>query len=77
MQSPTLNKLLIQYCLLAPAILVIAMLAIHWLSRIGENPLSMLIGNFISVPLFLVPMLLGCHMTSKAYTVGKLEKSNP
>lgn len=77
MQSPALNKLLIQYCLLAPAILVIAMLAIHWLSRIGENPLLMLIGNFVSVPLFLVPMLLGCHMISKAYTAGKLESASP
>ena len=74
MQSPILNRLLIQYCLLAPAILVVAMLAIHWLSRVGENPLLMLIGNFVSVPLFLVPMFLGCHMISKAYTVGKLDK---
>lgn len=74
MDSPALNKLLLQYCLFAPAILVLAMLGIYGLSQLGEHPVLLLIGNFVSVPLFLVPMILGCHMISKAYTVGKLEK---
>ena len=74
MQSSALNKLLIQYCLFAPTILVLAMLAIHWISQIDGHPVLVLIGHFISVPLFLVPMLLGCHMIGKAYVVGKLEK---
>ncbi len=74
MQSQTLNKLLIQYCLFAPAILVLAMLGISWISQFGEHPVFFLIGNFLSAPLFLVPMLLGCHMISKAYAAGKSEK---
>lgn len=74
MESPALNKLLLQYCLFAPAILVLAMLGIYGLGQLGEHPVLSLIGNFVSVPLFLVPMILGCHMIGKAYAAGKLEK---
>ena len=76
MPSPALNKLLIHYCLLGPAMSVLVMLGIHALSQVGQSPALSLIGNFISVPLFLVPMILGCHMISKAYTAGKVGSSH-
>jgi hypothetical protein len=70
MQAPSLNKLILQYCLLAPLVLVLCVLIIHLLSQWGSHWVLGLMGSLISVPLFLVPMITGCHMISKAYVAG-------